>query len=234
VALGGLAGYAAVYATALLARIALAFLPVRFVTGGQERLWSWEFFAVFTLCFVSGILLARRAGLPPPDRIPPDGASAWVPISIGCIVAVMTITLDMIEPAAAARGVPSMHVRGAAAIPFYLYGAVVLTVVFHFLPVAAGAWVARRSHNPARSVILALTLLAVALSEDLMFFVRSASPGVLETIRHVLSVAANGSEAVLTYRFGLLWALLQRVSTYLVWHIAWPTIGEMWRGVLAG
>jgi hypothetical protein len=217
-------GYTAIFVAALLARIALVFLPVRFVTAGQERLWSWEFFAVFTLCFGSGILLARRAGLPPPDRVPRDCASAWVPIGIGCMVAVATIASDVVEPAAAARGLSSMHVRGVAAIPFYIYGAVLLTVVFHFLPVAAGAWVARRLHGQARSMILVMTVFLVALSEDLTFFVRSASPGVLETGRHVLSVLANGSEAFLIYRFGLLWGLLQRGSTYLVWHIVWPAI----------
>jgi hypothetical protein len=219
-------GYTHIFAIALIARLLLTFLPVRTITAAQQRLWSWEFFVVFSACFALGVVLANRGGLPSPGRQPSRGIGTWMPIGIGSIVAVITMGADMVQPAAAARGLPALHVRGVAAIPFYVYGAVLLTVVFHFLPVAAGVWIARRLHGVARSAILALTLSLVAFTEDLMFFVRFASPGAVETGRHLLSVLANASEAVLIYRFGLLAGLLQRGTTYVLWHIAWPRVSE--------
>jgi hypothetical protein len=220
--------YAVVFCLALLARLVLTVLPVSFITPGQQRLWSWEFFTVFALCFVVAVWLAARAGVPPPSRFA-RGPAVWVPIGMGVVVGAATIVTDLISPAAAARGVAALHIRGMAAIPFYLYGAVLLTVVFHFLPVAAGAWLARRLHGGARRAVLALTLVLVALSEDLTFFLTFDGKGAVETVRHVLSVLANGSEAILIYRFGLLSGLVQRASTYLVWHLAWPAIAE-WAG----
>ena len=220
-------GYAAVFGVAFVARVILTFLPVDFITPGQRRLWSWAFFTVFSLCFGLAVLLAARAALPSPESLARTRAGLWGPMAIGSIVAVATIVSDLIAPAAAARGLPALHVRGVAAIPFYVYGAVLLTVVFHFLPVAGGAWLARHSRGHARTAVLALTLILVAFSEDLAFFVESDGAGAVETARHVLSVLANGSEAVWIYRFGLLSGLVQRGSTYLLWHIAWPPIAEM-------
>ena len=40
----------------------------------------------------------------------------------------------------------------------------------------------------------------------------------------ICSQAANAAEAILIYRYGLLAGLLQRGTTYLLWHVLWPSL----------
>lgn len=225
--LPGVGGYAALFAMAIAARLSLDLLPVQYVSAGQERVWSWSFFGVFSVCFLLGALLANRAQMPAPAETFSGPVSGWaLPLAVGCAVGLLTIGSDLLDPAAAARGLSSLHVRGPAAIPFYLYGAMLLTVVFHFLPMAFAAWVARRLRGAWRLAVVSIALVAVAFSEDLGFFLRASSLDTVEAGRHVLSVLANGAEAFFIYRFGLVSGLLQRGSTYLLWHLAWPLVSQ--------
>lgn len=168
----------------------------------------------------------RAPKLPSPRETATGPKKGWLlPLLVGTAVALLTIRSDVVAPAAAARGVPTMHVGGWAALPFYTYGAVVLTVVFHFLPMALVAWIARQVGGRAGFVLVAAGVLAVALSEDTGYFLRSRAYEEVEFARHVLSVFANGAEALFLYRFGLLAGLAQRSATYVLWHLAWPLLG---------
>lgn len=219
-------GYAIIFGVAVAARGLLAFLPVSYVSAGQQALWSWRFFPVFAAGFAASVFLANRSELPSPRETAMGQKEGWLlPLLVGTAVALLTIASDIVAPAAAARGVPTMHVGGWAALPFYTYGAVVLTVVFHFLPMALVAWLARRAGGRTRFVLVAAGVLAVAFSEDAGYFLRSRAFEEVELARHALSVFANGAEAVLIYRFGLLAGLVQRSATYVLWHLAWPLLG---------
>ena len=220
-------GYAIVFGAAVAARVLLAFLPVSYVSAGQQALWSWRFFPVFAACFAAAVFLANRSRLHSPRETARGPRKGWLlPLLVGTVVALLTIGSDVVAPAAAARGVPTMHVGGWAALPFYTYGAVVLTVVFHFLPMALVAWLALRVGGRAGIVVVAAGVLAVALSEDTGSFLRSRAFEEVELARHVLSVFANGAEALFIYRFGLLAGLVQRSATYVLWHLAWPLLGS--------
>src|SRR5687767_2377262 len=82
----GAAGYAVLFAVALVARISLDLMPVQYVTAGQEKVWSWPFFGVFCLCFFVGAL-------------------GWsLPLAVGGAVGMLTIGSDLLDPAAAALG----------------------------------------------------------------------------------------------------------------------------------
>lgn len=206
-------------------RLLLAFLPVDYVSEGQRALWSWRFFAVFALCFAAAVFLATRAGLPAPGETASGPQRGWLlPLAVGAAVALLTIGSDVVAPAAQARGLATLHVRGRAALPFYAYGAILLTVVFHFLPISLVAWLARRIRGRARVVLVCIGVAAVALSEDAGYFLGSPSLGTIDAWRHVLSVFANGAEAAFIYRSGLLAGLAQRSATYLLWHLAWPSL----------
>lgn len=219
-------GYAVVFGVAVAARVLLDFLPVSYVSAGQQALWSWRFFPVFAACFAAAVFLATRSKLPSPRETATGPTKGWLlPLLVGTAVALLTIGSDVVAPAAAARGVPTIHVGGWAALPFYTYGAVVLTVVFHFLPMALVAWIARRVGGRAGFVLVAAGVLAVAFSEDAGYFLRSRIFEEMELARHLLSVFANGAEAVFLYRFGLLAGLAQRSATYVLWHLAWPLLG---------
>jgi hypothetical protein len=222
-----LAGYAAVLGIAFLARAALSAFDVQFITHGQETVWSWPFFGVFLLAFLLAVPLAQGARLPSPGETLRSRAGLALPVAIGMAIGLLTLWSDILSPAAAARGVPTLHVRGPAAVPFYLYGGVLLTVVFHFLPIALAAGVARWLPRAAARAAIVAGIVVVALSEDLMFFLRTPALVTVESGRHVLSVLANAAEAGLIYRFGLLSGLLQRWTAYLLWHIAWPALGSL-------
>lgn len=209
--LSGVAGYAALFAVALAARLSLDLLLVQYITPRQEKVWSWAFFGVFCLCFFLGALLAERVRLPAPAKTLSGPVLGWaLPLAVGGVVGLLTIGSDLLDPAAAARGLSTLHVRGPAAIPFYLYRAMLLTVVFHFLPMAFVAWVTRRLEGCWRLAVVSIALAAVALSEDLGFFLRVSSLATVEAGRHVLSVLANGTEAFFIFRFGLVSGVLQR------------------------
>ena len=221
-----MAGYASVFGVALVARLVLTFVPVAYVSTGQRAAWSWRSFLVFALCFAAAVALAARAGLPTPGQ----SLSRWrraigLPATVGAAVALLTIWSDIVSPVAPTRGVATVHVHGWPALPFYIYGAILLTVVFHFFPMALAAWLAQRFRGGLRSAILVLGVAAVALSEDAGYFLHSGPSTGIETARHVLSVLANAAEAVFVYRFGLLGGLAQRSATYLLWHLAWPALG---------
>ncbi|HEX7182995.1 MAG TPA: hypothetical protein VF756_14230 [Thermoanaerobaculia bacterium] len=209
----------------MAARLLLVFLPVGYVSAGQQAIWSWRFFAVFALCFAVAVFLATRSKLPTPEETASGPKRRWLlPLAVGAAVALLTIGSDVVAPAAQARGLTTLHVRGWAALPFYTYGAILLTVVFHFLPIALVAWLAQQVRGRARAALVGVGVLAVAFSEDAGYFLGSRSFATVDALRHVLSVLANGTEAVFIYRFGFLAGLAQRSATYFLWHFAWPLL----------
>ena len=217
--------YAIVFLVAAAARIALGLIPFEYALAGQAVIGSERFFVVFAGCFAAGAAAARHAPMPSPARTLRDARTALgLPAAVGVSVALLTILSDLAYPAAAARGVASVHVAWPAAVPFYVFSAIALTTVFHFLPVAVLAWAARKLAGKPRAVLLALGIVAIAFSEDAGYFLRHGTEAGVEWARHALSVAANGAEAFFIYRFGLLAGLAQRGSTYLVWHLAWPAL----------
>ena len=185
-------GYAWIFGIATTARILLAFLPVTYVTAAQQAVWSWRFFAVFTLCFWAAVLLAARSGLPAPAQTLSGTKPGWaLPMATGAVVGVLLIASDVISPAAQARGLATLHVTGLGALPFYAYGAILLTTVFHFLPLAVIACLMRRLRGAARRIVLLLGVVAIALNEDAGYLLRTQSLETVEDWRHVLSALAT-------------------------------------------
>lgn len=219
-------GYGIAFGVAVAARLLLAFLPVDYVSAGQRAIWSWRFFAVFALCFAVAVFLATRSRLPTPEETASGPNRRWLlPLTVGAAVALLTIASDVVAPVAQARGLATVHVRGWSALPFYAYGAILLTVVFHFLPIAVVAWLAQKVRGRARAALVCVGVVAVAFSEDAGYFLGSQSSfATVDAWRHVLSVFANGAEAVFIYRFGFLAGLAQRSTTYFLWHFVWPLL----------
>jgi hypothetical protein len=221
-----LPGYAAVLAAAVAARALLSLLPVAYAVPGQRTVASWEFFALFVACFAAGAVLAIRAGLPSPGTaLARAGGTLALPAAAGAAVGILIILSDLAAPAAAARGVATLHVAGPGTVPFYVYAAILLSTVFHFLPMALAAALARPLRGGARIALLGAAVALVAFSEDAGWFLREGLPLSIEGARHALSVAANAAEALFVLRGGLLGGLAQRATTYLVWHLLWPALG---------
>ena len=216
-------GYGAVFAVAALSRLALEAFDVDYVSAAQEKIWSWRYFAVFVACYVLAVVAAHDAQLPsPPATIARWRTQLLQPMAIGILVALLTVASDIIDPVAAARGVATVHVAGGAGAPFYAYGVILLTTVFHFLPVALLAWLATHAPAGTRAIVVGLGIAIAAFSEDAGYFARAPDLD-MEWARHALSVVANGAEAQFIYRYGVLAGIAQRGATYLIWHIFWPS-----------
>lgn len=216
--------YVIVLLTAFVSRLLLEFFRVPYVTSGQRVLWGWPFFVVLVAALAMGAYALRHTR----DRERHDDVVArrkfgW-PIIVGTVVAAAIIISDVIEPVAEARGVPTIHVPLPIAIPFYLYGGILLSVLFHFAPLALILGLTSRVRpGIARSFIIA-AVVAVALSEDGGYFIRNGFDATPEGARHLVSVAANAAEVMFMWRFGFLAGLTQRLSTYTWWHILWPAV----------
>jgi hypothetical protein len=219
-------GYAIVFGVALGSRLVLVTQPIAYVSAGQETAWSWRFFIVFTVCFLVAVALASRSKLPSPTQSLSRPGALAIASAVGLGVAILTIWTDVLAPAAQARGFPTMHVAGWVAVPFYAYGAILLTTVFHFLPMAFAAWLVQRLRGGLRSVLVGIAIAVVGMSEDADYFLRTDFVIGVDAARHGLSVLGNAAEGVFIYRFGFLAGLVQRSATYLLWHILWPLFGQ--------
>ena len=142
----------------------------------------------------------------------------------GSAIAVLTIVSDVHSPAAAARGVATLHVPFPASLPFYAYGAIVLTVLFHFLPLALALALLRATALDRTWIPPAVVVVVLALSEDWNYLAQVGLRASVETARHVLSFAANLLELWFIQRFGLLAGLCQRLTTYAWWHVVWGAL----------
>ncbi len=219
------AAYLCVLGVALAARAALSGTPVPYVNAGQALLWSWPLFGALALAVAAGAHLAERVGIPAPlDPRVPASLRFLVPTLWGSVIAALTILSDVVAPAAAARGLPTMHVPFPVSIPFYVYGAIMLCVLFHFLPLGLAAWMLTRLRRTAPRAAIALAVTALGLSEDGGYFLRSGLPYSVETLRHLLSFAANVTELLFIWNYGLLAGLSQRMATYAWWHITWGAL----------
>jgi hypothetical protein len=215
-------GYVIVFGVALVSRLLLVAMPIPYVTAVQRAAWSWRFFAVFVLCFLCAMALASRSNLPTPAETLSRPRALAIACAVGSAVALLTIWSDILAPAAQARGLATIHVTGWVAVPFYAYGAILLTTVFHFLPIAFAAWLAQKVRGRLRLIVLGIAVAAVGISEDAGYFLRNDLRVDVDAGRHVLSMLGNSSEALLIYRFGFLAGLAQRSTTYLLWHLIWP------------
>lgn len=219
-------GYAVVFGVALVLRLSLITQSIVYVNAGQRAVWSWRFFVVFALCFLCAVALATRSRLPTPAQtLSRPGALAFA-FAVGLAIALLTIWTDILAPVSLARGIPSIHVTGWVALPFYAYGAILLTTVFHFLPMAFAAWLTQRLRSRLRFVLIGAVIGIVGFSEDAGYFLQTGTLMDADAARHALSVLANSTEAVFIYRFGFLAGLAQRSATYLLWHVLWPLAGH--------
>jgi hypothetical protein len=217
-----MAAYLWMLAVALIARVVLSGVPVSYVNAGQAVLWSWPMFGALAAATLGGAYLADRAAIPAPfDPKISMVRRLVLPFVWGSVIGGLIILSDAVAPVAAARGWPTMHVPFPASVPFYLYGAILLCVLFHFLPIGAVAWVLTRLRARPPRWVKALAVITLGLSEDGGYFVRNGLPFSAETFRHLLSFGANVTELLFIWNFGLLAGLTQRMATYTWWHLVW-------------
>lgn len=222
-----MAPYLVLLGASALVRAVLMVAPVDYINRGQHVLWSWPIFGVVVLGTLVGAWCARRAGLPGPL----DGRiSGWqrfaLPAAVGTAIAAAIVLSDILSPIVNVRGLTRLHVPPPVSVPFYRYGAVVLTILFHFLPLAVIAALCSGGRRWRRTPVWLGAVLLLGLSEDAGYFLREGLPLTMETGRHIVSYGANVAELMFIRSSGLFAGLSQRCATYAWWHVAWGGWGS--------
>ncbi|MDY7093201.1 MAG: hypothetical protein SX243_09540 [Acidobacteriota bacterium] len=170
--------------------------------------------AVVGLGFGGWLVLARRSWIPASTEGPAGYRAA---VLIGLALPLPVIGVDCLGGFG-----PGINAPAPDALLFYPSIAVVAESVFHIAPLAAAATLAFFVRRAGRSLELCGLVAAVAIEPILqVVWGAEASPGWANAYVGVHLLAFNLIAVVLLRRFGILRALVFRLSYYFVWHILW-------------
>jgi hypothetical protein len=220
-----LAMFACLAGTLILCKLILAPVALDYKTEGQRIVFTWPALAAISAYGFLGVYLSWKAGFPPMwnERMQ-SGRGPIIAAAHGLVVGLAAVALDSIRPVAEVLGLKSVHIPLPEAIPFYWYGAVVSEIWYHLVPVPLFILVFGGKHHRQKAFWAALIILSAW--ENRRFVTNPALWNAIECLRNLQTYAANASEIWLFRRYGFLAALLQRLASYSIWHIAWPAIQE--------
>jgi hypothetical protein len=214
-------------------------LYINFVGGGLEKdprvgLFSWPSIAIFGVAGAIGVWLSHRTGFP----------SAWdprisnrdrllYPILVGLAFGGALVAHDLVFHWTEAfrrlyPELPSFNALGPFPGPllFYSGGAIIVEVFYRLLPIPLLLWLisnlALRGRGQDRVfwVLAGLTSLIEPVTQDLPALQRQELVAGASVV-FVIDYALNLGQAILFRRYGFLAAILMRVATYAVWHVAY-------------
>lgn len=150
------------------------------------------------------------------------------PILIGLIFGGLLIIFDYF-----AR-IGDINVGWPLSVPFYLWGAVSTEVILHYLPLTAVTWligsiILRERYNDIVYWTLGVLLSLFAVSSMLMAFsipeIPLNNPGtIMLTVLGVITFVSELAAIKIIKEWGLVSAIIYRLSIYSLWHIIWPLI----------
>ena len=210
--------YGLLVATLIACKLLLSSANLDYKTEGQRVVFQWWALAAISACGLLGVYLSQKTDFPPMLFDSTRGPA--LAVSHGVVIGLTAILLDYIRPVAEVFGLTSIHIPLPEAVPFYWYGAVVSEIWFHLLPVPLFILVFGGKRHREKAFWAALIILSAW--ENRRFFANPALWNAIELARNLQTYAANASEIWLFRRYGFLAALLQRVTIYSLWHIAWP------------
>jgi hypothetical protein len=170
--------------------------------------------AVIALGFSAWILVSEAGWVP--NRI--GGCAGYRPaVLIGLALPIPVVAVDLLGGFG-----PDINARLPDALLFYPAIAVVAELVFHVVPLAVAAVVAKCSRNPERA-LLATGFAAAVVAEPALQVAWSieSAPAWVTTSVGVQLLAFNIVGVYLLRRFGVLRVLVYRLAYYLVWHVLW-------------
>lgn len=219
--------YAAIVASLVACRLALAGAALDFKNPGQRLMLQWPALAALAAYGAAGVALCARAGFPPLWNAGlAQGRGFLLAVAHGVPIGLATIGMDLARPVAAVLGVETAHIPWPEAVPFYWYGAVFSEIWYHLVPVPLVVYLVafRLRRGAGQEAAFWVALAVLAAWENRRFFDDPALWDATEALRNAVSYTANASEIWLLRRYGFLAALGQRVTIYSLWHVTWPAL----------
>ena len=204
----------------VVCKLVLTAMPLDFKTEGQRVMLLWPALAGILVYGAIGVVILRRSGFTTMTTTPRGVLVAMVQ---GAAIGVATSLIDWVSPVSTTLGVNEMHHPLPEALPVYWYGAVFSEIWYHLLPVPVLMLACRRIADDQRRVFW-LVLILLSTWEGRRFFTDPLLQTPFGTILFCITYAANASEIWLFRRHGFMAAVVQRMSSYAIWHIAWPAI----------
>jgi len=222
-----------------VALLAVVNVYISFVGGGLENdprvgLFSWPSIAIFGAAGALGVWLAHRTGFPAAwDPRISDRDRLVYPILIGLAFGAALVGHDLLFHWTDAfrrlnPDLPSFNALGPFPGPllFCSGGAIFVEVFYRLLPIPLLLWLISnvalrgRGQDQVFAALAALTSLIEPVTQDLPALQRPEL-AVAASVVFVIDYALNLVQAILFRRSGFLAAILMRVATYAVWHVAY-------------
>lgn len=222
-----------------VAFLAAVNLYINFVGGGLEKdprigLFSWPSIAIFGVVGAIGVWLSHRTGFPAAwDPRISNRERLLYPILVGLAFGVALVAHDLVFHWTDAfrrlyPELPSFNALGPFPGPllFYSGGAIIVEVFYRLLPIPLLLWLISnlafrgRAQDRVFWVLAGLTSLIEPLTQDLPALQRQELVAGASVV-FVIDYALNLGQAILFRRYGFLAAILMRVATYAVWHVAY-------------
>jgi len=219
---------------ALLVLIKIFFLvsPITLPIAGNEGVFSpLTILTLGVLGFV-GLLLARRAGFADVwDARVTNRQRFLIPCIAGLIYGLVTIApllsgaSNRLHPLATGSDV---HVKFPLSIPYYVYGAVFLEIFLRLFCVSILVWLISNVilRGKWQTPVFWLAAIVVAFYEPMPYMMQDfAGTTPIGSLYIVFSTVisslfiSNVIAAYLSRKYGILAAVVMRLSHYLVWHI---------------
>jgi hypothetical protein len=242
---------AALFATMVAARVALAVMDARPMIASQGLALSWAAIPILAVLGWCALHLAARVGFA--DEWAARGpAWRWYALAaaVGIVYGVVSASGD-IRVWATQAGDPSVreafgtidvHQRFPASIPFYWYGGAFIEIFLRLIALTALTWLLRLVMGRSRPLVAFWVANAVVslyetspfLANDLGHAPAAACPSLVT--EHLLSklYLANLLTGYLYRRSGLWTAMILRGSFYLVWHVTYGSFRPTWLRLFLG
>lgn len=223
--------YAALVAVLVAVKLFFLGVPITFPGADQATAFSWPLVLGISVLGAMGLMLSPYARFPAPwDPSVSDAQRFGLPILEGFAYGLITVLRDLPRPT-------DVHLAFPASIPFYLFGAVFLEVLLRLfgltvLTVLLGKLLLRgRAYGLAfwtANVVVALYEPLPFIREELAHAGHLAGPGILVDWAFQPLFLANVLTGYMYRRYGILNAVVLRVSFYVVWHVAYGGFRPYW------
>ena len=215
--------YAWLVASLVACRIALAGTQIDFKNAGQRLIFDPAILAAMAAYGVVGVLLIRPTGF---FGMRTTVRGARLAAALGVLLGLASIAVDIVRPIEQVLGIPSAHHPLPEGLLFYWYGGVISEIWFHLVPAplfvfAFSNLLLRGRHQDA---VFLVGLLLLAGWEDRRFLLDPSRWEAIEGARTAVTYAANLTEIWLFRRYGFTAAITQRMTSYALWHVAWPAL----------
>jgi hypothetical protein len=232
---GSVRVWACIVAYLVVAKLlSLTLIPIGFVSGGQEALFSWQTLIIYAVLGLVGVVLASYTGFP--DALDPRVSNQWrllYPVLTGMGIAVVAVLLDVLTSGTAAiaraTGQSSFNIDFPGSLLAYSAGGILVDIEYRLFTVPFLLWLISnvllrgRGQTQTFWVLAAISTLFEPLLQGVGLFVLGG--GVVTPVMlgayMVTAIPQNFAQIFFFRRSGFLASILVRQAYYVIWHIAY-------------